>query len=602
MNTNRIEVDKNTNLLDGKALYYSFLAGAQRIFENQQLLNKMNVFPVADADTGTNFASTMRSIVETIEPSHSVRDTAASIANAALIGARGNSGIIFAQFLYGFSNEITSDKDITVDGFAHILKNSVKYAYQAITNPVEGTMITVIREWAEYIYLKKDTITSFDDLFVLSLEKAKESLEQTKTQLQVLAKANVVDAGAKAFVLFLEGIIEFFKQGIKMLLGSRRAIKIEELGAITHEEITFRYCTEALITGEKLNHDRIREDIALLGDSVVVAGSPQKTRIHIHTDNPSVAFYRLAKHGLIAYQKVDDMIFQNDVATMEKPSMAILTDSTCDIPRDLLDKYKIHVVPLNVHFGDHYFLDGISISGKQFSKLFHSSALYPTTSQPSFKDFTNKYAYLFTQYDSVVAMHITGAMSGTWANSSKAAEFICAETGKKADVIDTKRITGGLGLMVLRAAQMAEAGKSHQEIVEAVNTWKTKARVFVTTTTVKYMVKSGRLSPMKGLIGKLLGVKPVVFVNDEGKGDTLAKAFTEMGSARIVIKQIQKILETEKMWNFAITHFNNSKVANWYATEIKKLTGLEPIFITELTPVLAIHGGPGLVTINILTQ
>lgn len=595
-------MDKKNSVLDGKSLYYSFLAGAQRIFDNQQLLNKMNVFPVADADTGTNFASTMRSIVETIEPSHSVKDTAASIANAALIGARGNSGIIFAQFLYGFSNEITSDKDITVDGFADILKKSVKYAYEAITNPVEGTMITVIREWAEYIYSKKDTIKNFDDLFVLSIEKAKESLEQTKNQLQVLSKANVVDAGAKAFVLFLEGIIEFFKQGIKILLGARKAVKIEELEAITHDDITFRYCTEALISGDKLNHERIRNDIALMGDSVVIAGSPQKTRIHIHTDDPSAVFYRLAKHGMIAYQKVDDMIFQNDVATMQKPKVAIMTDSTSDIPKALQDKYKIHVVPLNVHFGQHYFLDGVSITGKQFLKMFQKAEEYPTTSQPSFKDFTNKYAYLFTQYDSIIAMHITSAMSGTWANSSKAADFIMAESGKKADVIDTKKITGGLGLMVIRAAQMAEEGFSHEEIAATARTWPLKTKVFVTTTTVKYMVKSGRLSPMKGMIGKLLGVKPVVFVNDEGKGDTMAKAFTEKGTGKIVLKQIKALMETQKVWNYALTHFSNQSMVDWYAAEIKKLTGKDPLYITELTPVLSVHGGPGLVTINVLAE
>jgi fatty acid-binding protein DegV len=107
---------------------------------------------------------------------------------------------------------------------------------------------------------------------------------------------------------------------------------------------------------------------------------------------------------------------------------------------------------------------------------------------------------------------------------------------------------------------------------------------------------------MKGMIGKLLGVKPVVFVNDEGKGDTLAKAFTEKGTARIVIKQIKAMMETNKVWNYAITHFSNQSMANWYSDEIKKLTGKDPLYITELTPVLSIHGGPGLVTISVLAE
>ena len=114
----------NSKELDGKQLYYSFLAGAQRIFDNQTLLNKINVFPVADADTGSNLASTMRAIIDTSIPTDNLKQTADAIANAALIGARGNSGIIFAQFLYGFSNEIKVEHPINVDSFAEILMKS----------------------------------------------------------------------------------------------------------------------------------------------------------------------------------------------------------------------------------------------------------------------------------------------------------------------------------------------------------------------------------------------------------------------------------------------------------------------------------------------
>ena len=283
----------SSNQLDGKGLYYSFLAGAKRVFENQQILNKMNVFPVADADTGTNIASTMRSIVDTFIPTTNIKTTAVALADAALVGARGNSGIIFAQFLYGFSNEIKEDGSISVQNFAHYLKNGVQYAYQAISNPVEGTMITVIREWAEDVYKHRNEVSSFNELIVLSYKKALISLAETKEKLAVLAKNNVVDAGAKAFVLFLEGIIEFFKTGrLKELISARNIVKVKEIASeeISHEDITFRYCTEALITGEKLNRNKIRRHLESLGDSLVIAGSEQKMRIHIHTDQPSSVF------------------------------------------------------------------------------------------------------------------------------------------------------------------------------------------------------------------------------------------------------------------------------------------------------------------------
>ena len=161
------EVTQKIKELDGRQLYQSFLAGAQRIFEQQKLLNKINVFPVADADTGTNLASTMRSIIDAIIPTDNLKQTAVAMADAALSGARGNSGIIFAQFLYGFSNELIADKPLDIKSFAESMKKAVAYAYDAIANPVEGTILTVIKEWAEHLDKIKDRI---DDFIKLRIE------------------------------------------------------------------------------------------------------------------------------------------------------------------------------------------------------------------------------------------------------------------------------------------------------------------------------------------------------------------------------------------------------------------------------------------------
>ncbi|MDO8899616.1 MAG: DAK2 domain-containing protein, partial [Bacteroidales bacterium] len=221
--------------INGIQLYNSFIAGAQRIFENQQLLNKINVFPVADADTGTNLASTMRSIVNAATPQPNLKLAAVALADAALTGARGNSGIIFAQFLYGFSNEIKNEETLSVSAFAEYMKNAVKYAYEAIANPVEGTMISVIKDWAEYIYLLKDSIEDFLKLLFDGLKIAMESLKATTAQMAVLTKANVVDAGAKGFVVFLEGMFDYFKNGQKQVIFDASKIEIaESVDAISH--------------------------------------------------------------------------------------------------------------------------------------------------------------------------------------------------------------------------------------------------------------------------------------------------------------------------------------------------------------------------------
>lgn len=591
--------------LDGKQLYYSFLAGAQKIFEHQKDLNKINVFPVSDADTGTNLASTMRSIVDSSVPSKNLKKTATSIADAALVGARGNSGIIFAQFLYGFSNELKDQGSVDVKNFSQTINSAVRYAYESISNPVEGTMITVIREWAESLHALKDKIADFKRLFTDSYKKATQSLTETTQKLEVLAKNKVVDAGAKGFVVFLEGIIDFFKHGeIKNLIKKNEKIENfeEKIEAIPHEEITFRYCTEALLSGENLDRCYLLKKLEEYGDSIVVAGSPQKIRLHLHTDYPTDVFTELYKCGTIIYQKVDDMVLQNQIANKRKSNVALITDSTSDLPKEIIEKYQIHVVPLTIHFGDNYFLDQVTLTSSKFYELLENSDIYPSSAQPTYKEFYNKYNYLSTLYDSVIGVHISDKLSGTYSNSTKAAKVVSEQTDTEIDVINSKRVTGAFGLLVLRIAREIEKGISHQELVRKANKWTDKTEEFVSVKTLKYMVKGGRVSPMKGAIANLLNLKPIVSVDKEGKSVLYDKSFSEKGSMKKILKMVSGHLTDKKLWGYAITHANNQSSADWYSGKMKEMTGQNPMFVSETSPVIGVNAGTGVVCVSVMFE
>ncbi|KAF5071082.1 putative protein, DegV family [anaerobic digester metagenome] len=598
--------NKSLTELDGKTLYYSFLAGAQKIFENQVLINKINVFPVADADTGTNLASTMRSIVDSPIPTSDLKITAAALADAALTGARGNSGIIFAQFVYGFSNEIQKHETVSVETFAEVVKKAVTYAYEAIANPVEGTMITVIREWAEFIYILKDSIKDFIELLAQAYLKALESLQATTGQLAVLKKSNVVDAGAKGFVVFLQGMVEFVKAGeLRKLLSGRETVVIADSEVVSHDVITYRYCTEAmLVTDEKKKPDlqMVRKGIAHMGDSMVVAGSARKMRVHIHTDHPAKVMKVLSKYGSISFQKVDDMVMQQEIAVNPKFPIAIVTDSTCDIPQELIEKYQLQVVPLSVHFGENYFLDRLTILPAQFYSMIDKAPAYPSTAQPAYKDFFNRYSYLASHYDSIIGIHISASMSGTWSNSSKASHAVAEHSGKKISVLNSKRLSSGLGLIVLRAAKALENGATHDEIVSKMDTWSNNTKILVSSKTIKYMVKSGRVSYTKGLIGSLLNLKPIVTVNNEGRTEAFGKPFTEKASMELVISKIRSMAKERKVWGYSISHARNLSTANWYAEKMREICGLEPEFINDASPVLGVNVGPGVVALSVMFE
>ncbi|NCA75580.1 MAG: DegV family EDD domain-containing protein [Alphaproteobacteria bacterium] len=590
--------------IDGKQLYQSFLAGAQKIFDHQKLLNKINVFPVADADTGTNLASTMRSIMDAIIPTENPKQAAVALADAALTGARGNSGIIFAQFLYGFSNEIATNQPLDVQSFAESIKKAVAYAYDAIANPVEGTILTVIKEWADYVYLLKDRIDDFIKLLVEAYNKALEALSATTLKLETLARAHVVDAGAKGFVYWLEGIKDFFIRGtdhagIAQLAESAAADPEVEM---PHDVITFRFCTEALISGKQLDKHKVRNYIQHCGDSLVVAGTPEKVRVHIHTDYPAEVFAQLRKFGSITYQKVDDMVMQNEIQNNRKSNIALLTDSTSDLPKEILDRYQIHVVPLSVHFGDTYFLDRLTIQPPQFYSMLETSEIPASSAQPASKEFQNKFEYLATHYDSILGIQISGAMSGTFSSSLKGSKGVTERTGKRIDLFDSKTVTGALGLIVLRAAQSIESGATHNELLPKINDWISKSMVRVSVTTLKYIVRSGRVSPLKSFIARTLDLKPVITINKDGRSELLSKSFSEKGCMRKIISDLEGIISKQKVWGYAITHANNKLTAGWYASEMKRITGMDPAFIDNASPALVANTGSGVVCISLLFE
>lgn len=598
----------DTNVLNGKRFYYSFLAGAQRIFEHQKAINKINVFPVQDGDTGTNLASTMRAIINTYIPTSSLKATSDALADAALIGARGNSGIIFAQFIYGFSDKIEADGDnITVHDFAKALKNAVIFSYESIHNPVEGTMITVMREWAESIDKLKDKFEDFNELIAASLSSARKSLEETPKKLEVLAKAKVVDAGGKAFVHFLEGMTDFFRHGeIRSILKDRNVVKIENVSEhVSHEKINYRYCTECLLVMDQPNDNLkniFKNQLSSFGDSLVIAGSPKKLRMHIHTDDPSHVFTYLEPYGNITFQKVDDMVMQNDIVTNAKLPIGFITDSGCDLPAEYIDKYQIQVVPFKIHFGEQFFLDGLTLKPKEFFKKLDSSPIYPNSAQPSYHDFLNKYDYLSTHFESIIALHLSKNMSGVWSNSHKAGTTIAQQQNKDISVINTNRLASGQGLIVLRAAQAAENGMSKEDIVNHIEKWSINTKQYVSVKTLKYMVKSGRVSPMKGAIGKIFSLKPVVTVNDDGRTEIFGKPFTEAGCIKLVMKTVKNLIENNEIWGYAISHANNLSTANYYAKEMQKLCGQKPIYISDAPPALSLNAGPGVVALSIMTK
>ncbi len=588
--------------INGKFLYYAFIAGGNQILQNQLEINRINVFPVNDKDTGTNLASTIRSVIDNIKPHKSYKTTVNNIADAALMGARGNSGVIFAQFLHGLSRETSNKQIITLPEFAESVNNSIPYIYEAIANPVEGTMLTVIKEWSDFLNTKKEAVHDFKNVIIDSFAVLEKSLEETTFKLKVLNKSGFVDAGAKGFVLFIKGIIDFIKnRNIRnLVVESEESISLIHSEELIDEIITHRFCTEAIIRNVNIGKTELQHILSKYGDSVVVAGSESICRIHVHTNQPAELFHRLKDNGTITFQKVDDMVRQQETAFNRKWNIALVTDSTCDLSQELIDFYQINVVPINLNFGDNHYLDKVTIQPNQFYDLLETHDEFPKTSQINEQAFTNLYSHLASHYDAIIAVHLTGQFSGTYANSVKAGKRISTEFNKPVHVIDSKNLSGALGLLVLKAAKNIEAGESVESIIKSLERDIIQAKIFVSVRNLKFMIKGGRVSKPKGLIAKLLGLNPVISMDKNGKSLLFGKTFSQEASLNKIYKHIKKICVGKTVWNYIILHANNPEGAQKAEEKMVVITGLKPISVVDISPVIGMHAGNGAIAISLM--
>jgi DegV family protein with EDD domain len=585
------------NVIQKEKLYLALINGAKEVMENRLFLNKINVFPVADGDTGSNLFSTMQSIVANAELKHSLKHTLESIADSAIVGARGNSGLIFAQYLHGISQGIESEESLTTRGFVQASGCGVDYAYEAIENPVEGTMLTTMKAFHESLNQGVSENLSLHDLLDKAYQTVEVAVVNTTNQLAVLKKATVVDSGAKGFAYFIKG----FVNGIKGHLKSSDVELVPEMIPEIdhqHEEINFRYCTEALLEGKTVDVNALKKILSGHGDSLIVAGGKRKVRIHLHTDEPHLVFEKLSGTYDILSQKVDDMVKQQTLVHDRKYKHVIVTDSIADLPTAFIDQEQIHVINLNVLLGTESYIDKLTISNQQMFDLSKQRHVHPTSSQPSIKTVENAYNYLLSYYESVMVVTVSKALSGTYNVFKKA-----SETYKdKVHVIDSKQNSVAQGLLVWEAAQALTAGMSVEGIIAQLNHSIDRSKIMVKIKTLDNMIASGRLSVKAGAIAKRMGLKPIVTLDQEGKGAIHKLAFSDKGSLKKILKHLSRIHNEVGIKHFAITYVDDQALGNAFKEAIEEVLQMPCTFIVESSAIIAAGAGRGAVAVSYISH
>ncbi|MGG7057531.1 DAK2 domain-containing protein [Clostridium nigeriense] len=295
--------------INGHDFYNMVVNASNRLLEESEYVNSLNVFPVPDGDTGTNMSATFKAAVKEIEGmnSDSIGDVSKKLAKGALMGARGNSGVILSQILRGISKGLEGKSSVDAIGFAIALKEGSNSAYKAVMRPTEGTILSVIRAAAEAAI---DTdVKDIVDLIDVVVKAAKVMLDKTPELLPALKKAKVVDSGGMGLYIILRGMHEALRDDIKAEIKDIKPSESKMQGAQGTEDIDikFGYCTEFIILADASKADKFRDDITPMGDSQVVVGYEDVIKVHIHTNDPGAVLAKAVKLGELSKIKIDNM-------------------------------------------------------------------------------------------------------------------------------------------------------------------------------------------------------------------------------------------------------------------------------------------------------
>lgn len=368
-------------VLNSMRLTKLLIAASRWLSKYADVLNDLNVYPVPDGDTGTNMSMTLQAVEnELIKLNHepNMKELVEIVSEAILLGARGNSGTILSQIIQGFLSSIEDKEEITVDDVIKAFGMAKERAYQAVSEPVEGTMLTVIRRVAEEAAVYQGNKDDFI-LFLVHLKNvAKEAVEETPNLLPKLKEAGVVDAGGKGIFYVLEG----FEKSVtdpEMLKDLERIVqsqaKRKERMEYTFQEpqdIKFRYCTEFIIEEGIFDLEGYKKEISSLGDSMVCAQTTHKTKTHIHTNNPGQVLEIAIKYGQLNNIKIENMAFQHkNLLVSEKE---IKSDNRYIIKNENSGEMAYFAIVDNRKLGEYYLeagATGILVGGQTQNPSVH---------------------------------------------------------------------------------------------------------------------------------------------------------------------------------------------------------------------------------------
>jgi hypothetical protein len=586
--------------IDGKRFRAGVIAGADWVRHMREHLNKINVFPVPDGDTGTNMALSLDATADAAKASQDgdISEASQKIAEASILGAKGNSGLIMAHWFLGFSKAMGKRARIEATELAQALGRATANVYDAIDKPQEGTIITVMREGSEAA--ERAAAAGHDVGGVLDefLDASRAALRRTPEMLAVLKEAKVVDAGGQGFVHFFEGVK-------RTLEGAPPPVAREEdLHAdtahppISVDELDGRYCTEVVVRGRNFDPTVLKARFNNMGSSMLLATTGEVFKLHIHTDHPDEVFKNAARWGTIEERKVDDMLRQREeqrthkqepiIPLAEQPdTVAIVCDSTSDLSLATREEYGIEIAPLSILFGDDVFRDQVDMDTEQFYQRLVEDPNHPTTSQPPPREFVETLERIRSDRE-VIVITVSQKLSGTYRSAMSGVKMV---DHPRIEVFDSGTASLAFGMQVIGAARLARRGESVDTILHWLERWRDNTGLFFTVATLDFLKRGGRIGAAAHMLGSFLRLRPVLRFDGEVK--SVAKGRGDDDAYDKLLEAFGEAVPAGRKIRLALISSTGSERLDAAEAWARERYDVVESFRGTLTGVVGAHVGPG---------
>ena len=578
-----------------------FLLSWQKIEENKEQINKINVFPVPDQDTGNNMAKTLLGIKTAIEKKDfkNLSEISKAALDGALTAAQGNAGVIYTGFLAGFL-PLLDKNPVNAKKFALAFEKGKERAWQSIQKPREGTILDVIDAASQSIKEEAEKEGDFIKIFKSANEKAKEALLATREKMEIFRKANVVDAGGLGFLMILESYLE-------ALEGPKKEEKKEEKPSEKVRRfvqvLANRYEVVSLIENPRFEEKTIREKLKKLGNYLDIVQVGNKMKIHIHTDEPDEVRDVIRQTGQIQDLRIEDMAKEVvGEPSLRKVSIGIVTDNIASLLPKILERYQIELAQVIFDWPELEKIPGENLYQKIREAYRLGIETNPKTSQASPKSYLDAYKKQLQRFDKVLCLTLTSKISGCYNSAIQAREMLTENEKDRVFILDTLNAAAGQALLVLRAIELIQEQREIAEIINELKNLIPKVKFYIIFEDPKGVESIGRITKSQAKWirrMKKLGIHPIMELKEGilGKGGIVFAKDEAEAIFKKVFKESKKERKLGKI-RAVINHADNLEGAKKLKGMLKRPTkggypGAEVSFISEGPPLICAVTGPG---------